>query len=80
MRLGTDRLPVSSESELVITLSSDSRYRVVDALAVALPELPVVSVTEKLVPAIALAGGLVMLLTTRSGALAACTAGGPNRN
>ena len=64
---GTALLPVSSVSALVITLSTDNRYRVVEALAVALPEFPVVSVTEKLVAKIPLAGGFVMLLTTRSG-------------
>jgi hypothetical protein len=49
---------------------------------VALPELPVVSVTVKLVPAIALAGGLLMLLTTRSGLLdcPACNGDVPSPN
>jgi hypothetical protein len=63
----TDRLPVRSGSEVVMVVSVERRYLVVDGSAVAVPELPVVSVTLKLVPAIALAGGLLMLLTTRSG-------------
>jgi hypothetical protein len=51
----------------VIVLSRERRYRVVEAPAVAVPVLAVVSVTEKLPPAAAEAGGFDKALTTRSG-------------
>ena len=65
---GTARAPVSNTSDAVIVVSVENRYRVVEAAALALPEFRVVSVTEKLPPATALAGGLLTAVTTRSGA------------
>jgi hypothetical protein len=56
---GMERLPVSRGLELVIVASVERRYRLVEGPAVALPKVPVVSVTEKLPPTIALDGGLL---------------------
>ena len=63
----TDRVPVRRGSELVMVASRESRNLVTEGSAVALPEFPVVSVMAKPAPAFTLAGGLLTLLTTRSG-------------
>src|SRR5262245_27987959 len=67
-RMGTERVPVRSRARVLLAPSSDSQYRVVDARVVASGEsLRTVSVTAKVVPGRALAGGLLMAVTTRSG-------------
>ncbi|HWP22568.1 MAG TPA: hypothetical protein VNM15_00095 [Candidatus Binatia bacterium] len=54
-------------SEVVITLSAERKYWVVEADAVLSPVFAVVLLNEKVLPAFLLAGGFPMLLTVRSG-------------
>jgi hypothetical protein len=62
----TDRDPART-SEVVILLSEERKYWVVEGDALLSPAFPVVSLKEKLLPAFRLAGGFPMLLTVKSG-------------
>src|SRR5262249_61569279 len=61
----TPREPITISSVLR-TVSSDSTYRVIEAPTVTGPTLVVVSVTAKLPPGEAAAGGLLTAVTARS--------------
>ena len=65
------RVPIALDpprrSELVIMLSDERKYWVVEAVALLLPIFAVVSLIVKVLPVFLFAGGFPRLLTVRSG-------------